>query len=106
MRVTYEQPNGERAHVEARRGDSVMHAAVSTGVNGIVADCRGGLTCSTCHVFVDESWIERTGSAEQDELDMLEFAAVPAEDNSRLSCQIILTEDLDGLVVRVPEAQE
>lgn len=106
MRVTYVQPDGERIEVETSRGESVMTTAIANGVPGIIADCRGGLTCATCHVFVDEEWIDATGEREPDEEDMLELTAVPATDRSRLSCQIVLTDELDGICVHVPEAQE
>ncbi|WP_231637162.1 2Fe-2S iron-sulfur cluster-binding protein [Microbacterium sp. No. 7] len=104
--MTYIQPDGASSEVEASRGDSVMSAAIAAGVPGIVADCRGGLTCATCHVFVDEEWLERVGEKEPEEEEMLELTAVPATECSRLSCQIVLVDELDGLVVTVPEEQE
>lgn len=106
MRVTYIQPDGDEMEIEASRGDTVMSAAIAAGVPGIVADCRGGLTCATCHVFVDQQWIGLMGEKEPEEEEMLELTAVPMTDYSRLSCQIVLVDELDGVVVNVPEAQE
>ena len=82
-----------------------MQAAQSGGVDGIAADCGGSLTCATCHVMVREPWASLLPPPEADELDMLGFAAVPARPNSRLSCQIQLTDALDGLTVDLPETQ-
>ena len=106
MRVTYIQPDGKRVDVEAKRGETVMSAAVAEGVEGIIADCRGGLTCATCHVFVDPQWMDSLGEPEGDEKEMLEMTVIDATASSRLSCQIVLSEDLDGLCVVLPEAQE
>jgi 2Fe-2S ferredoxin len=81
-----------------------MRGAVDNGVPGIDADCGGQCACATCHVFVDEAWSARTGSPDEQEESMLSFAAT-AQPNSRLSCQITVNGELDGLVVRLPEAQ-
>lgn len=91
--------------VQAKAGLSVMQAAVAAGVKGIAADCGGMLTCATCHVFVDTAWIDRLVPPDEDERSMLDFTAAPREANSRLSCQIALTEALDGLTVRLPATQ-
>lgn len=106
MRVKYVQPDGDETVVVALRGDTVMSTAIGAGVPGIVADCRGGLTCATCHVFLDAEWVGCAGERELEEEEMLELTAVPATESSRLSCQVVLTDELDGLVVYVPEAQE
>ncbi len=103
--VIYHTPDGEIQRIEGRLGASVMETARAHGVPGIVAECGGGLACATCHVFVDPGWIARTGPAEDFEDEMLDDAATPRQENSRLSCQIRLTEDLDGLVVRVAPEQ-
>ena len=83
---------------------SVMEIAVRNGIRGIEADCGGACACATCHVYVDPSWQEKAGAAEGNEADMLEFAIEP-KTNSRLCCQIKLSEALDGLVVTVAESQ-
>jgi 2Fe-2S ferredoxin len=86
-------------------GQSLMKAAVDAGIDQIAADCGGTLTCATCHVYVDEAWTARLPAPVADETDMLDFAAAPVKPNSRLSCQIALTPELDGLVVHLPATQ-
>ena len=90
--------------VEAPVGGTVMEAAVKNGVPGIEAECGGACACATCHVYVDEAWIEAVGSPQPMEADMLDFAS-DVRANSRLSCQIRVKPELDGLVVRTPERQ-
>jgi 2Fe-2S ferredoxin len=102
--VTYIEHDGTEHRVEVEEGLSVMRGAVDNGVPGIDADCGGQCACATCHVFVDEAWLARTGVPDEQEGSMLSFAAT-ALPNSRLSCQIAVTGELDGLVVRLPEAQ-
>lgn len=95
----------ETAHtVEVKTGLSVMEGAVKNNVPGIDADCGGACACATCHVYVDEAWRDKTGEASAMEESMLDFAD-EVQPNSRLSCQIRVTDALDGLVVRLPEAQ-
>ena len=98
-RVTYTTPGGEEITVEARRGD-LMSLAVEHNITGIEGDCGGVGSCGTCHVHVDEAWFDKTGPPGENEAGVLEFedSAAPT---SRLSCQIKLTQELDGLVVRV-----
>jgi 2Fe-2S ferredoxin len=105
-KVTYIEFNGTAHEIEVPVGMSVMRGAVSNGVPGIDADCGGECACATCHVYIDPAWEKRIGRPEADSLEesMLSFAAV-AEPNSRLSCQITMTQALDGLVVRMPEGQ-
>jgi 2Fe-2S ferredoxin len=103
-RITFIQHNGTEQVVEAEPGMTVMEAAVRNSVPGIAAECGGACACATCHVYVDEAWREATGTPEQMEEDMLDFA-FDIRPESRLSCQIKVTEALDGLVVRVPEKQ-
>ena len=103
-RITFVQPDGSRETIAAEPGYSVMEVATDHGIEGIVAECGGSCTCSTCHVYVDPDWAPRLGPASGDELALLEFAHEPA-DHSRLSCQIDLIEELDGLVVTVPREQ-
>ena len=90
--------------VEAEEGYSVMEAAVRNGVPGIDADCGGACACATCQVYVDPAWVEKTGEAHAMEREMLEYAE-GVEPNSRLSCQIKVTAELDGLILRLPESQ-
>lgn len=103
-KVTFIEFNGTVHEVDATLGQSLMRAAVDHGVPGIDADCGGACACATCHVYVDPAWLERTGSRGEMEESMLGFAAA-AQDNSRLSCQIEMTEALAGIVLRLPEGQ-
>lgn len=103
-RITYIEHGGAEHVVDAASGTTVMQAAIDNLVPGIDADCGGGCSCGTCHVFVDEAWTAAVGPANQIEEGMLDFVPVRA-DNSRLSCQITITPALDGLVVRMPESQ-
>jgi ferredoxin, 2Fe-2S len=103
--VTIVEHTGARHEVEAPTGDSVMQVAMRKMLDGIVAECGGGLACATCHCYVDDAWIERVGPASDMEQQMLEFSSSRTTPGSRLSCQIILSDDLDGLVVRLPESQ-
>ena len=105
-RVTYIEHDGTPHTVEVPLGLSVMRGAVDNNVPGIDADCGGECACATCHVYVEEEWLPETGLPRpgSQEASMLSFAAV-AQPNSRLSCQISMTDALDGLVVRMPEGQ-
>jgi 2Fe-2S ferredoxin len=103
-RITFIQHDGTEHALDVVAGQSVMQAAVSNGVPGIIADCGGSCSCATCHVYVDEAWRSRLPVAEQAEKDMVE-CALHVQENSRLSCQIKVVEELDGLVVRIPESQ-
>lgn len=103
-KITFIDQSGEKRTVEAPVGSSVMEAAVRNDVPGIDADCGGACSCATCHVYVDEAWTEAVGPAEQMEEDMLDFA-YEVRANSRLSCQIAIRPELDGLVVTTPERQ-
>lgn len=103
-KITFIEHSGAEHTVEADAGLSVMEVAVRNSVPGIDADCGGACACATCHVYVDEAWKEKTGKPDAMEESMLDFAHEPKE-NSRLSCQIKVTDELDGLVVRLPEFQ-
>jgi 2Fe-2S ferredoxin len=105
IRVTLIDSTGGEHVVEAVPGRSLMRAATDAGVEGIAADCGGTLTCATCHVYVDPAWLPRLPPPGSDERAMLEMTAAPAEATSRLSCQILLAAELDGLVVRLPATQ-
>ncbi|MFP3398040.1 2Fe-2S iron-sulfur cluster-binding protein [Brevibacterium sp. SIMBA_078] len=104
-RVVYVSPDGGQTAVEAEGGTSAMRAALIGGVRGILADCGGEAACATCHVYVDEAWTEKVGEPGLDEDDMLDVTACERGANSRLSCQIDVTDDLDGLVLNLPEEQ-
>lgn len=103
-RITYIEFNGTPHEVDVSPGLSVMEGAVDNSIPGIEAECGGACSCATCHVYVDPAWVEATGSPDHLEKDMLE-AAFELRDNSRLSCQIEVTDELDGLIVRMPELQ-
>lgn len=103
-KITYIEHDGTEHVVDAEVGMTVMEAAVKNNVPGIEAECGGACACATCHVYVDPAWKDRTGTAEEMEEDMLDFA-FDVRETSRLSCQIKVTPELDGLVVRVPEKQ-
>jgi 2Fe-2S ferredoxin len=103
-KITYIEFDGTEHPVEVRNGLSVMEGAVRNSVPGIDADCGGACACATCHVYVDPAWTEKTGTRSAMEDSMLDFAE-NVETNSRLSCQIKVSDALDGLVVRMPESQ-
>ncbi len=100
--VTYRQSNGAEATIELPVGASVMDGAVDNGVPGIHAQCGGACICATCHCYVDEQWFARLDPPGSTEREMLDYVWEPRA-NSRLACQIKITEDLEGLVVEVPE---
>ncbi len=104
VQVIYIVHGGRRVSVSAEAGLSAMEAALRNNVPGIVAECGGACSCATCHVYVDPAWMARLGEPEAAERDMIEFAKDPRP-NSRLSCQISLSEELDGLVVTVADVQ-
>ena len=104
-RVTYIQFDGTRNTIELPDGDSLMSGAIANGIRGIDADCGGSCACATCHVHVDEQWVAAVGGpATEAEAELLQLAPEVKED-SRLSCQIKMRPDLDGVVVHLPEAQ-
>ncbi len=103
-KITFIQPDGSQQTVEAPIGWSVMEAAVKHLVPGIDADCGGACACATCHVYVDPAWLAALPPKAEMEETMLDFAQAVAP-NSRLSCQVRVTSELDGLIVRVPVAQ-
>ena len=103
-KISYIEYSGRRHDVEVPVGTSLMRGAVDNAIPGIDGDCGGQCACATCHVHVDAAWLARTGKRTTTEEEMLSFAAV-TKDDSRLACQIEVTADLDGLVVRMPEGQ-
>ncbi len=103
-KITYIEFDGTPHEVEVPNGLSVMEGAVNNNIPGIEAECGGACSCATCHVYVDPAWFEVSGGPEHLEEGMLENA-MDLEDTSRLSCQIEVSDELDGLVVRLPELQ-
>ncbi|EAU40767.1 ferredoxin [Fulvimarina pelagi HTCC2506] len=103
-KVIYVTPSGDRREIDAKAGTTVMENAVRNDVPGIEAECGGACACATCHVYVDEAWTAKLPEPEAMEEDMLDFAFAP-QDNSRLSCQIIVNDDIDGITVTIPEEQ-
>lgn len=102
--LTIVEFNGTRHEIEAAPGSTVMENAIRNSISGIVAECGGACACATCHVYVDESFADKAGKPDSMEEDMLDFAYV-VRPTSRLSCQIKMTNELDGLIVHVPEKQ-
>ena len=103
-KITFVTHDGTRFDVDAANGSTVMENAVRNNVPGIEAECGGACACATCHVYVDEAWRERVGEPSPMEEDMLDFG-YDVKPNSRLSCQIKITPELDGLKVTTPERQ-
>ena len=99
------EPDGSRHTLAGRAGQSLMRAAVDAGIAGIKADCGGMMSCATCHVMVEPAWAPRLPAPSRDEAAMLEMTAAPRVPTSRLSCQIVLDRELDGLTATLPETQ-
>ena len=103
-KITYKDHQGTSKTIEVENGLSVMEGAIQKEIPGIDADCGGSMACATCHVYVDDQWFNKIPKAEDAEIDMIDMAFEPKK-NSRLSCQIIVSEELDGLEVTTPEKQ-
>jgi len=103
--ITFIHPNGKNDRVDVGDGESAMQAATRHGLDGILAECGGNAMCATCHVYVDESWLARLPVMGSEEDALLDGAAAERLPNSRLSCQIKITPELDGLVLRLPDRQ-
>tara|TARA_Y100001935_G_C17092896_1_gene402060 strand:+ start:246 stop:566 length:321 start_codon:yes stop_codon:yes gene_type:complete len=103
-KITYIESNGNKKTIEVSNGLTVMEGAVQNNVPGIDADCGGGMACATCHVYVNDEWFNKIPKAEDGEQDMIDMAYEPKK-NSRLSCQLIVSDDLEGLVVTTPSKQ-
>jgi len=103
-KITFIEHSGTEHPVEAQVGQSVMQAATGNMVPGIIADCGGNCSCATCHVYVDASWRAHLPPASKEEREMIE-CALHVQEGSRLSCQLHITPELDGLIVRLPESQ-
>ena len=104
VKITFIDTVGTARTVEGEVGSTVMETAIKNGVPGIEAECGGACACSTCHVYIDDAWREKAGEPSPMEEDMLDFA-YEVQPSSRLSCQIKVSEELDGLTVRTPERQ-
>ena len=103
-KIKYIEHNGKEHVVEVQNGLTVMEGAIQNDIPGIDADCGGAMACATCHVYVEENWFNKLTKAEDAEVDMIDMAYEPKK-NSRLSCQIIVSDELDGLEVTTPEKQ-
>ena len=103
-KITYIEHNGKSHEIEVANGLSVMEGAVQNNIPGIDADCGGSCACATCHVYVDEKWLAKLPKKDSAEEDMLDMAYEPKK-FSRLSCQLSVTNELDGLVVKMPSKQ-
>ena len=103
-KITYIEDNGKTHTLEVANGLSIMEGAVQNDIPGIDADCGGSMACATCHVYVEEKWLDKLPKAEEAEVDMIDMAYEPKK-NSRLSCQLIVSNELDGLTVTTPSKQ-
>ena len=103
-KITYKDFHGDSKTIEVENGLSVMEGAIQNEISGIDADCGGSMACATCHVYVEEKWLNKLPKAEEAEVDMIDMAYEPKK-NSRLSCQLIVSEELDGLIVTTPSKQ-
>ena len=103
-KITYIDNKKNSKTINVENGLSVMEGAIQNNVPGIDADCGGGMACATCHVYVEEKWLDKLPKAEEAEVDMIDMAFDPKK-NSRLSCQLIVSDELNGLIVTTPEKQ-
>ena len=103
-KITYIDSQGNTKTIDVEKGLSVMEGAIQNDIPGIDADCGGGMACATCHVYVTEDWFDKLPKKEDGEEDMLDMAFEPKK-NSRLSCQLIVSDEMDGLVVNIPSKQ-
>jgi len=103
-KITYIDHTGKSKTLDVKNGLTVMEGAVQNNISGIDADCGGGMACATCHVYVKEEWFNKLSKSEEGEQDMLDVAYEPKK-NSRLSCQITVSDEIDGLIVTTPEKQ-
>ena len=103
-KINYIEHNGNEHEIDVQDGLTVMEGAIQNNIPGIDADCGGAMACATCHVYVEEKWLNKISKAEDAEVDMIDMAHEPKK-NSRLSCQLIVSDELDGLIVTTPEKQ-
>ena len=104
-KIIYQNTAGEQKEVELSNGQTLMEGAVYNGITEILAECGGSCACATCHVYIDEKFLDKMGELGEYEEDMLAETASPQKSNSRLSCQVRVTDELDGLIVHLPEKQ-
>ena len=103
-KITYKDFRGDTKTIEVKNGLTVMEGAIQNEIPGIDADCGGSMACATCHIYVDEKWLNKIPKAEEAEEDMIDMAFEPKK-NSRLSCQLIVSDELEGLEVNIPSKQ-
>ena len=103
-KITYKDNKGNSKTIKVENGLTVMEGAIQNDITGIDADCGGSIACATCHVYVEETWLDKLTKAEEAEVDMIDMAHEPKK-NSRLSCQLIVSEELEGLIVTTPAQQ-
>ena len=103
-KITYIEHNGKSHTIDVANGLTVMEGAIQNDIPGIDADCGGSMACATCHVYVKEDWLDKLSKKEDGEEDMLDMAFEPKK-NSRLSCQLIVSDEMDGLIVNIPVKQ-
>ena len=103
-KITYKDNEGKSKTIEVESGLTVMEGAIQNDISGIDADCGGSMACATCHVYVEEKWFDKIPKTEEAEEDMIDMAYEPKK-NSRLSCQLIVSDELDGLIVTTPAKQ-
>ncbi|CAM5404313.1 2Fe-2S iron-sulfur cluster-binding protein [Sphingobium scionense] len=103
--VLFVEASGAEHRIDVPTGENLMRAALNEGLEGMVGECGGGLACATCHCYVEEDWADRLPAPAQTEQDMLECTASERRPSSRLGCQIVVSDALDGLVVHLPAAQ-
>ena len=103
-KITYNTYDNQTHKIDDQNGLTVMEGAIQNDIPGIDADCGGGMSCATCHVYVNDEWLDKLPKKEDGEEDMLDMAFEPKK-NSRLSCQLIVSDTLDGLVVNIPSKQ-
>jgi len=102
--IIFQNADGSQFEVDAADGTTVMQAAVDNGIDAIIAECGGACSCATCHCYIDENYLDKIPAANEVEQSMIEFAMDP-QDNSRLSCQVQIMADLEGMVVKLPASQ-
>ncbi len=103
-KIIFVSSDGKQYEVDAENGSTIMEAAVKNNVPGIIGECGGACTCATCHIYIDKEWLEKAGEVSACEEDMLDFA-FDVRDESRLSCQIKISDELDGIIVHIPKRQ-
>ena len=103
-KINYKDKDGNNKIIEVETGLSVMEGAIQNDIPGIDADCGGAMACATCHVYIEEKWLDKLPKPEEGEIDMIDMAYEPKK-NSRLSCQLIVSDELEGLIVTTPPKQ-